>query len=889
MAVLGLALAQGTFAFALPTGGAVSAGSASIVATPGKTTITQSSQNAAINWQAFSIGAAEAVKFVQPNASSVALNRVLGADPSSILGSLSANGRVFLVNPNGILFAPGSQVNVGGLVASTRNLSDADFMAGRYRFEGGGTGSVVNQGTINADGGYVALLGASVSNEGLISARLGTIALAAGNAMTLDMAGDGLLNVSVNEGAVNALVQNSGTIRADGGSVLLTTQAAGSLLQSVVNNTGVIQAQTIDTQNGTIRLLGDMESGTVYVGGTLEASGNGAGQTGGRVTATAFHVGLFDGHINASGAAGGGTVLIGGGYQGKDTSVPNATATYMSASSTIKADAGSNGNGGTVVLWGNESTRASGSISARGGALGGDGGLVETSAHWLDVHGISVNASATNGTAGLWLLDPADVTIGAGTTDGAFIAGVFTPNSGVNSATVDVAELRTALQAGGGTNITITTTNTGAQGTGFGDININAPLTWTPTNPTTLTLLAVRDVNINAAVTTTRGNLVVCCGRDVNVNALITTTNGSVLLAGGRNINLVRNATNPTAGITVTDGNLTMCAGNEINLSNTFNAASLFTLTTGSTTGGEDLANIGVALGVVLSAGNAGTGPGAAAGTVIFTPGTFATVTGPNAPITINYNPTTYLTPTDFTPNFTGTGGPISARMLVFPDGANKAFDGTTAATFTSLKGTPAGVTLVAGPGATATFDTAAVGVAKPITFTGFTLGGANANSFALPLTCCGTIVGRTTGSVTPAPVIVPVIVPAIVATPLGVIPAAAVVTAIVPALVATPLVAVPDTTVVPAILPTSDSGGVELPDFTPGMMVDSEAFLLHSPVVNLRVVGVNIPAPVVAQVVQPPVQLQPVPVPVPVVVPVPAPIPVPYVAPPPPFRRDRN
>ena len=366
----------------------MSAGSASIAGGAGKTTINQSSQNVAINWQSFNIGQTEAVQFVQPNSSSVALNRVLGSDPSSILGSLSANGKVFLLNPNGILFGQGAQVNVGGLVASTLNITDGDFMAGRYNFSGAGKGTILNQGSINADGGYVALLGADVSNQGVISAKLGTVVLAAGNAITLDVAGDGLLNVTVNQGAVNALVQNGGLIQADGGQVLLTAQAAGNLLQSVVNNTGVIQAQTIENHNGTIRLLGDMQSGTVNVGGTLDASGTGAGQTGGSVTATGQHVGLFGGHINASGDAGGGTVLVGGGYQGKNPAVQNASATYMSADSTISADAITNGSGGTVVLWSNDSTRAYGSITARGGAQGGDGGLIETSGHWLDVAGI---------------------------------------------------------------------------------------------------------------------------------------------------------------------------------------------------------------------------------------------------------------------------------------------------------------------------------------------------------------------------------------------------------------------------------------------------------------------------------------------------------------------
>ncbi|WP_159915425.1 YDG domain-containing protein [Pantoea sp. 18069] len=275
-----LCLGWGGAALANPTGGVVMAGSASISSAAGNTTIVQGSQNAAINWQSFNIGAGEAVRFVQPNANAVALNRVIGSDPSKILGSLSANGKVFLVNPNGIMFGAGASVNVGGLVASTLSLTDSDFLAGRYRFSGNSRAGVSNQGQINAPGGYVALLGANVGNTGAITARLGTVALAAGQAVTLDVAGDGLLNLSVDQGAVNALVDNGGLIQADGGQVLMTAQAVGDLLNSVVNNTGVVQAQTIDNRGGTIKLLGDMRSGTVIVGGTLDASAAGGGNGG---------------------------------------------------------------------------------------------------------------------------------------------------------------------------------------------------------------------------------------------------------------------------------------------------------------------------------------------------------------------------------------------------------------------------------------------------------------------------------------------------------------------------------------------------------------------------------------------------------------------------------
>src|SRR5487761_2668631 len=286
---LSLMLAFGSNVYAGPTGGVVSAGSASIAGSP---------------------------------------------------GSLSANGKVFLLNPSGILFGQGAQVNVGGLVASTLNISDSDFMAGKYNFAGASTAPILNQGSINADGGYVALLGANVSNQGVISAKLGTVALAAGNAMTLDMAGDGLLNVTVNQGAVNALVQNGGMIQADGGQVLLTAQAAGNLLQSVVNNTGVIQAQTIENHNGTIRLLADAQSGTVNVGGKLDASAPNGGN-GGFIEASAARVNVADNAIVTAQSAQGqsGTWLIDPNdvtiqAAGADTNVtasPNFTSTNDNA------------------------------------------------------------------------------------------------------------------------------------------------------------------------------------------------------------------------------------------------------------------------------------------------------------------------------------------------------------------------------------------------------------------------------------------------------------------------------------------------------------------------------------------------------------------------------
>ncbi|VWC72791.1 filamentous hemagglutinin [Burkholderia lata] len=269
-------------AFALPSGETILSGKADILRTDdGRTmTINQHTDKLITNWQDFSVGGGERVSFHQPDSQSLALNRVIGTNGSRIDGQISANGRVFLVNPNGVLFGSGAQINVGGLVASTQNLSDADFLAGNYRFSGSSTQSVINNGTITAaDGGSVALLGARVANNGVIQAKLGRVALGAGNAFTVNFDGSGLLNLQVNSGAVDAQASNGGLLKAEGGDVLMTARAAGNLLDAVVNNTGKIEARGLNARGGKITLDG----GTVNVGGKLDASAAEAGAPAGSV------------------------------------------------------------------------------------------------------------------------------------------------------------------------------------------------------------------------------------------------------------------------------------------------------------------------------------------------------------------------------------------------------------------------------------------------------------------------------------------------------------------------------------------------------------------------------------------------------------------------------
>jgi len=232
-------------------GGQVVQGAATIQSQGAKTQINQTSQNAVIQWQNFNIGAGQSVKFVQPNASSAVLNRVMSNEPSTIAGQLSANGRVFIVNPNGVIFSQGAQIDVGALIASTLNIGNADFMAGRYQFKADGQvlqGTVVNQGNIKAV--QAALLGAEVRNSGTIEANT---ALAAGESITLQL-GTSDLQVAVDAAGLRALVDNQGLIRAPGGQIILTAAGRDSLLRAAVTNTGTLDANSVSTEGGRIVL-----------------------------------------------------------------------------------------------------------------------------------------------------------------------------------------------------------------------------------------------------------------------------------------------------------------------------------------------------------------------------------------------------------------------------------------------------------------------------------------------------------------------------------------------------------------------------------------------------------------------------------------------------------
>src|SRR3954454_4480018 len=330
-----------TQATAGPEGASVVGGAATIQGQGGPAVIVnQSTSSAVINWNTFNIRANESVRFNQPGASSVALNRVVGGlGPSEIMGSLTANGRVFIINRDGILFGPGSVVNTAGFLATTNDIKNADFMAGRYNFNipGRPDASIVNQGRITAtSGGFAALVAPGVRNSGTITATLGTVALASGNGFTLDLYGDKLITLAVNDQIASkvvdvatsqplkSLVTNDGKIRANGGRVELTAAAARAVVDSIINTSGVIKANSIGRHNGMIVLSAATGANkpagaatqTVKISGTLAAAGRKKGTSGGTIVVTGENIEGANARVDASGRAGGGKVLIGGDWGG---------------------------------------------------------------------------------------------------------------------------------------------------------------------------------------------------------------------------------------------------------------------------------------------------------------------------------------------------------------------------------------------------------------------------------------------------------------------------------------------------------------------------------------------------------------------------------------------
>ncbi|NEP14325.1 MAG: filamentous hemagglutinin N-terminal domain-containing protein [Symploca sp. SIO2C1] len=478
----------------------------------------------------FNVGGGRGVYFANPTGIENILSRVTGTNPSQILGRLGVLGdaNLFLLNPNGIFFGEDATLDINGSFLATTadaielgsqgffsatepqtsNLLSVEPGALFFNQVANQLGTIVNAGNLAVEPGEnLTLVGGIISNTGQLRTSGGQVSLAAVSAESLVKLGKAgqLLSIFPSYPA-----QSTTPNTPESDSILTAGDTQGELIESDTSVSG--------------------EVGTVRVSGIIDASNPEIGQVGGTVQVLGNKVGLFESaHLNASGDGGGGTVLIGGNYQGQGE-LPHATATYVSPKVTINADALNTGDGGLIVVWADESTRAYGTLSAQGGTQTGNGGLIETSGlTFLDVSGIKVDATAPNGLNGTWLIDPRNIIIqNTATANGTFSGtnpNVFTP--GADNAVVNTQDIETQLNVG--TNVTITTGSTGTQ---EGNITVADSITKTAGGVATLSLEAANDIIVNSGVEITSNsdalNLLLTADSDNVGGGDVVITNGEI-------------------------------------------------------------------------------------------------------------------------------------------------------------------------------------------------------------------------------------------------------------------------------------------------------------------------------------------------------------------------
>lgn len=543
----------------LPQAGQVIGGQATINQQGKQMEVNTSGARTAINWQSFNVGPDHKITFNQPDGKSVTLNRVMGSDPSKIYGAVTSNGQLILVNPNGVWVGPNAHIASSALIASAGFLTEeqARQFAATGKLDIQLTGSVTNQGRITVhDNGMVALLGAQVTNAGVIQARKGTVQLATGPQATLDFHGDGLLNIAVGgnpgePGSVNADVSggvhNSGEIDVAGGVVSMSAQRAAKHLDSVINLGGNVSADSVSTDGGTI-VLGS--AAQTNVTGNLSAKGSNGGSI--KVLGDAVNV-AGSARIDASGTQGaGGKVLVGGSLQGKGAE-PAAKSTHVAKGAALKADGTTDG--GQVVVWSDGSTHFAGSASATGKA---NGGLVETSGKHLTVTADANVNTRGEKASGTWLLDPQTVNINA------------TGDDNLGSGSVAASAVVNGLAQG---NVVIQATET---------LNVNAPIIATNlatvnndgrVSTSTLALIGAGNAGL---ISTFDGSDKSHANGAVNIKAPILLKDGNLYISATGDIRLIDNAPNGSSGDAAYGLRAIIDVGSGIAWLKTANTASIF-------------------------------------------------------------------------------------------------------------------------------------------------------------------------------------------------------------------------------------------------------------------------------------------------------------------------
>ncbi|HTV52496.1 MAG TPA: YDG domain-containing protein [Steroidobacteraceae bacterium] len=751
-AVAACSLLVSVAAAAGPSGGQVTAGQGLITQSGNTTTIEQQSQTLSLNWTSFNVGPQQTVIFEQPDAGALAINRINGAAASDILGHLDANGQVWLINPNGIIFGATAQVNVGGLVASTLGTSGSSS-GGSTQFQGSSQSAVVNQGSINATGGgYVALLGHQVSNQGTISAQLGTVALGAGSALTLSFNANRLVRLQIDQSTLDDLVSNGQLIRANGGQVIMTAGARDSLLASVVNNTGIVQAQTVENRAGTIVLLGGGTASTVRVGGTLDASAP-QGGNGGSIETSAAQVDI-DGaaRITAGAAHGhGGTWLV----DPTDLTIDSTAATAIENSL----------DSGTSVT---EQTTATGASGAGTQSPGLGDINVDAAITWTNAsasltlqayNGINVNAPISGAGQVTMYAAGANLTLGASGTVSA--QGGITLGTGANFVNNAGAS---ALSAGNGANWLVYSTNPTLDTTGGltpAFIQYDAAYGATPlasgsgflysVRPTlTVTGLSgtVSKVYDGTTAATLAGSNLSTTGL-INGDSIVTATGSYASADAATNINV----TSPTSAsaLTITSSSGVPVYGYALGAPAVTAAVGTITPAplTASIIGDPTKVYDGTTTATLSSANYSLSGFVAGQNATINQPSSVtydsadagartitATLSSPNFVAGSGTNLANYILPTTATGAGTITPAPVDLTGVL---ANSKTYDGTTTAT---LNVTGAGIFGVIAPdagqvslntsAATGTFAQADVGTGIAVTPSGFTLTGAKADDYTL-------------------------------------------------------------------------------------------------------------------------------------------------------------
>lgn len=466
---------------------------------------------AIVNWQSFGINAGEITQFIQQGPNSAILNRVVGQDPSALLGELRSNGQVYLVNPNGIVVGQNAVIDTAGFIASTLAISDEDFKRGELNFvDEGQAGNIVNRGFIKVgEDGNVLLVAPSITNEGVIQTDGGNLILAAGHAVTITSLDDPALQFDIQ--APDNEVINLGE--------LVVNHGAAEIFAGSITHQGGIQANSlIVDEQGRVQLVAS-DGITIESEASISASGNQGGEividsagdtvvngsvkalgetTGGNVKILGERVGLFaEAEVDASGDNGGGEVLIGGDYQGANPDVQNARQTQVGDNAIVRANAKETGSGGKLIVWADDYTEFRGRAEAIAGTENGDGGFIEISGKQSLAFAGEVDASAENGAAGTVLFDPKNIDINDAGAAPVAANDEFT-EAPAASVQIDPADIIAILT--GGTNVTLQANNditvtSNVSGDGVGADNF------------LLTLQAGRTIDIDADIDLTFADL----------------------------------------------------------------------------------------------------------------------------------------------------------------------------------------------------------------------------------------------------------------------------------------------------------------------------------------------------------------------------------------------